>query len=398
MGAGRAQSRPDDDDDDDDEDEDWNVYDDFNNNNNNGNNISSGNRQARDSYTPSTLNGDAAAGAASNYAGSDAGYFRRSLDPFASTPGFTPASEYGLPKQPVAPGTQRHSTLLNAESFGFDVRNADPRNPNVLAYGVERDGGLHPADSHLAATHDPDGKNDTGIELVTVPALGQEFSKEEMRDMSRRQKRKNKTSRRKRTASRWGKGEHKICGWLSPRLAVFFGFIFCVLLGVTLFFVIPRVPDLAFLSTNPLEAVPNSASMVTNYAPTNFSMTMNLNLRADNTGGWIPSRASKMKVEVTELTTNKKIGEGTLDDMSFPGRKKTVFQLPVHFEYRSLNLTGDPTFQVVHDACAHRYTNVNRPFLNLGVKLSMNIVGLIGKKATGTHINTPCPFELQPEQ
>lgn len=124
---------------------------------------------------------------------------------------------------------------------------------------------------------------------------------------------------------------------------------------------------------------------------------MNLNLRADNTGSWVPSHASNMKVEVTELTTKKKIGEGGSDNMSFPGRKKTEFKIPVYFEYKSLNLTGDPTFTVVHDACAHRYTNVNRPNLNFQIKLSMNIVGLIGIKATGTNINAACPFELQNE-
>ena len=99
----------------------------------------------------------------------------------------------------------------------------------------------------------------------------------------------------------------------------------------------------------------------------------------------------------TELTTSKKIGEGVLKDRSFPGQSKTVFKLPVDFHYSSLNLTGDPTFQVVHSACGHKYTNVNRPNLNLQIKLSMNIVGLVGTQSTGTNINTPCPFELQNE-
>lgn len=143
--------------------------------------------------------------------------------------------------------------------------------------------------------------------------------------------------------------------------------------------------------------MPNGASMTTNYFPTNFSMTMDLNLRGDNTGGWIPSRASSMKVEVRELTTYKQIGEGKMNDMTFPGRSKKVFKLPVNFEYRSLNATGDPTFIAVHGACAHKYPNTPRPNLLLDVKLSMNIAGLIGEKTSSTTINTACPFELQNE-
>lgn len=128
------------------------------------------------------------------------------------------------------------------------------------------------------------------------------------------------------------------------------------------------------------------------------SMTMDLNLRADNTGGWIPTHATSIKVEVTELTTHTKIGTGSLSDgMTFPGRKKTIFKVPVDFMYRSLNITGDPTFSVVHSACQHQYNGVTRPNLNLNVKLSMKIAGLVGTKETGTNINTPCPFELQNE-
>lgn len=150
------------------------------------------------------------------------------------------------------------------------MRNADPRNPNVLAYQAQQDGGLYAAESHALAGHDPDNKNASGIELVTVPALGTEYSQDEMKGMSRHYKRKTKATRRKDAVSRWGKGEYKICGWLSPRWAVLMAFIGCVILGVLLFFVVPRVPTIAYQSSNALEAVPNSASMVTHQSPTNF--------------------------------------------------------------------------------------------------------------------------------
>lgn len=203
------------------EDEDWNVYDDFNNN------------------TPAFRTDTPAGG--SNYAGSDAGYFQKSGGDGASTPGLTPFGDY--PSRQVPAGQQRNSTLIPADSFGFDARNADPRHLSYHAHNQEEEGigGLHPAEPHMVAGHDPD-KNESGIELVTVPALGQEFTKEEMKRMSRPYKKKEKVRRRKEAAKRWGKGEYKIGGWLNPRVAVFLAFIFAVLLGITLYFVIPRVP------------------------------------------------------------------------------------------------------------------------------------------------------------
>ncbi|CAO1617904.1 unnamed protein product [Sympodiomycopsis kandeliae] len=371
-------------------DEDWNVYDDFNNNNSNNNNANNG--QMVNTATPSV------------YGASDAGYYGKYSTDGLSTPGLTPFAEHPQTNVTRAGGAgNRGSTLLTADAFGFDVQNVDPRHPDVIAQ-AQRNADLsaagiplHDADSHILPGHDPD-KNQSGIELITVPALGQEFSKEEMSQMRRPYKRKVKNARRRDKAKRWGKGDYKICGWLNPRFAVLIAFIFIVILAILLYFVIPRVPTLAFLNTDPLEAFPNSASMSTHLSPANFSMTMNLNLRGDNRGGWIPTRASSMKVEVKELTTHKKIGEGKLGDTVFPGRSKKIFKLPVHFSYSSLNATGDATWHLVHDACAHKYPNTPRPNMLLGVELSMNIAGLIGTKTSSTNINAPCPFELQNEQ
>lgn len=235
------------------EDEGWNVYDDFNN------------ATALNTF-------DTPDGKASSMMGSDVGYFAKGgAGGYGNSPMDTPPVSRQVPA-----GTQRNSTLLTAESFGFDVQHADPRHPSVLAAEAMHDGSGHIAHSHSVSggggisDGTPTGKGESGIELITVPALGQEFTKDEMKRMSRPYRRKAKAARRKEKVSRWGKGEYKICGWLSPRWAVVISFFALVFLGVALYFVIPRVPGLAFSSTQPLEAVPNSASMVTHYSPTNF--------------------------------------------------------------------------------------------------------------------------------
>lgn len=107
-----------------------------------------------------------------------------------------------------------------------------------------------------------------------------------------------------------------------------------------------------------------------------------------------------MNVLVYDSNTQKRVGKGSLDHFSFPGRKKTVFKFPVHFEWQSLNSTGDQTFDDFYKACAPIYgqNSPPRPGLNLRVELTMNIDGLIGQKGTSTSFNSlKCPFTLQPE-
>lgn len=190
---------------------DWNVYDDFNNNNSNTN--------------PTAIDGRPSA--PSIYDSGDAGLYasgnKYSVDAL-STPGLSSFSEYPIAKQPIA---QRNSTLLTPDAFGFDVQNADPRHVEILAQRQAANNDLHQADSHHIPNHDPDKTE--SVELITVPALGQEFTKEEMSQMRRPYKRKVKAARRKELASRWSKGDYKICGWLNPRIAVLLGFIACIL-------------------------------------------------------------------------------------------------------------------------------------------------------------------------
>lgn len=63
-----------------------------------------------------------------------------------------------------------------------------------------------------------------GIELATVPGLGDEYTDAEKVQMTRKYRGQAKRSRKKEAVKRWGKGEYKICGWLSPRVAVFAAF------------------------------------------------------------------------------------------------------------------------------------------------------------------------------
>ena len=182
---------------DDDEDEDWNVYDDFN-------------------MTRPLSSAPVRGGLQTQHEG----YWD------ASTPG----SESKL-ETPYTDYPQRKS-LLNSEAFGFDVRNADPR--NVMAPTNQRDSNNRLS---MLSTGTGLGQNrgvasteqTSGIELITVPALGAEFTKEEIKDMTRKSKKKKKRSARKKRFGTWMHGDDHLWGWLSPRVAVFMAFIFFIL-------------------------------------------------------------------------------------------------------------------------------------------------------------------------
>ncbi|TKY84494.1 hypothetical protein EX895_006395 [Sporisorium graminicola] len=367
----------DDDEEGDEEDEDWNVYDDFN---------MTRPMPHRSSTSGLTSQNDA--------------YWDASKPSLVETP------YSDLAPLPVPVDNNHRKSLLPSEAFGFDVRNADPRRSVIQqnkganrnsTYSAATAAGGGPAASHTISGMGPQhADSTTGIELITVPALGNEYTKEELRDMTRTSKRRKKRSNRRKRCQLWVSGEDHLWGWLSPRVAVFIAFFSFVALGVMLYFVIPRVPTFAILSTNPVVAIPNGASMQVSHSPTNFSMQMGFNLRASNRGGWISSRATDLTLKVTDLNTFIKVGEGKMDGYTFAGRGNTPFQFPVQFSYVSLNTSGDQTFQDFYKGCGPNYEGTTRPTLNLGLELGMNIKGLLGRKRTSSQVNdVTCPFVLQ---
>lgn len=78
---------------------------------------------------------------------------------------------------------------------------------------------------------------------------------------------------------------------------------------------------------------------------------MNVNLRADNTAAWIPTKLTEMTMKVTDIRTSKVVGEGSLKEQSFAAKKRTVFKFPVSFAYGSINATGDETWLHWINAC-----------------------------------------------
>lgn len=72
---------------------------------------------------------------------------------------------------------------------------------------------------------DPEGK----VEMVTVPALGPEWAKDEMRDMTKSGRRERKKEARKQFWKEWNRGQRGLCGkYFTRKVLVFFLFGLCV--------------------------------------------------------------------------------------------------------------------------------------------------------------------------
>jgi hypothetical protein len=113
---------------------------------------------------------------------------------------------------------QHRQTLIPSDAFGFDARNGDP---NMMTPDEQK---RHSYEDSTERLH-YQAKDAGGIELVTVPALGSEFTKEEVKAMKKPYKRKRKAREAGSNARRWVKTDDRYCGCLSPIAAVFTIFI-----------------------------------------------------------------------------------------------------------------------------------------------------------------------------
>lgn len=197
---------------------------------------------------------------------------------------------------------------------------------------------------------------DLGESTLELAPLGEEFTSEERARMSRKAQRRHWRYSKLGAVDSWMRGYNPLCGWFGPHVAVFTVFFFLVFLGVLLYFVVPRVPDVTLKTKDPLAAAGNTSAMEITAQPTGFEMNGTLTVRLDNGDGWIPSHLKSLSAEVHYKPAKTKVGSGTLKGKSVPGRKTSELTIPIQFNYHSLNSTGDDTQLAFQKACAHPCT------------------------------------------
>ena len=124
--------------------------------------------------------------------------------------------------------------------------------------------------------------------------------------------------------------------------------------GITLAFVIPRVPGFQFNADKPLVAASSDFNKTVptyfNRAPTNFSFPGTAQLQLDTGSNYIPIHMRHIDADVYDLSTNKHVGEGHIDSLVLPAKKFIQIDLPLNFSYVATN-TSDQTCKYKPSTC-----------------------------------------------
>ncbi|KAE9391833.1 hypothetical protein BT96DRAFT_979690 [Gymnopus androsaceus JB14] len=248
-------------------------------------------------------------------------------------------------------------------------------------------------------------KEDAGsigpVEMVTVPAMGPEWQRDELRNMTKAGKREKNSESRRQAWKEWNRGHRGICGrWFTKKMLAVFLFVLCCCIGIVLAFTIPRVPAFAFNTDTPLanatgawkDAIPTIFSR----APANFSFPGIAELQVDTSSNFLPLTFNNLEATIFDYDTGVQIGTGSLGHRTFPAKALTSFQIPLNFTYSAVN-TSDPTWTAWYQACRNAIDDVGgvRPGVSFQISLAMDIAGLVTKPTTSAEVsNAACPVEL----
>ncbi|CAA7261528.1 unnamed protein product [Cyclocybe aegerita] len=333
---------------------------------------------------------------------------RPSMDPLNSqrgaSAGYNRGSFFHPGREEPLKGGRDEEKDVGGETEAWDVyadfNNAGPRYSSAYGLGQTQSGYTQlpptpslPKDESL----DQEGK----VEMITVPAMGPEWAKDEMRQMTKAGKRERKQESRKEFWKSWSRGERGLCGrYFTRKVLVFFLFGLCAVIGIILAFTIPRVPAFAFNAGTPLVAATGDWSTavptIFSRAPANFSFPAFASLQADTNANYIPVRFKHMKASVYDLDTNRLVGIGDIGAFTLPAKEFPKLQLPLNFTYIISN-DSDTTWNNWYNACKNKglYADGKRTPVKFRLVLDMSILGLPSSHSTSAQISdADCPIEL----
>lgn len=173
------------------------------------------------------------------------------------------------------------------------------------------------------------------------------------------------------------KQNRKYCCGLTLRSILFILFICIAIITVIWYFVWPRIPT---LSLQDIDNIGN-IQVVTNSTTKSMSATWRLNITADNTNNWVPTRFRSIDFTIRDDETHELFGNGSITKFTLPGRKVSSILVPMTIYYAS-DIANDTTFQDLYNACGVQVTS-NSPFenqqdlLNVTLSITFSIYGIV---------------------
>jgi len=240
------------------------------------------------------------------------------------------------------------------------------------------------------------------VEMVTVPALGAEWGKDELKDMTNRGRREKNNEDLGRKWKMFNRGQYGLFGskWLTRRTLVFSLFGLCGAIGIILAFTIPRVPSFSINGQTPLvqatgwfnQSVPAEFSRF----PANFSFPGAVSLQVDTGSNFLPLTFNHLDAQVYDLNSFNLVGRGHLNRTKLPANHFTNILMPINFTYVATN-DSDQTWLNWYAACKNKiqYSGGVRPGIQFRLNIDMDISGLPTQHSTATTVtNAACPIEL----
>ncbi|KAG0045600.1 hypothetical protein BGZ83_009220 [Gryganskiella cystojenkinii] len=190
------------------------------------------------------------------------------------------------------------------------------------------------------------------------------------------------------------KRDSKRCWCCSRRLCVYMTFLFVILLGIVLFFVVPRSPGFSFVSV---------ASMGDPVVTRNeFSEPFSVQIRVDNSENFLPLRLNSMDMNVWMKIDMTKIGNNDNLPSSFTFKPKQIqtISVPMMIDYTSLRIdtNTDGTFQQLISACKPVPAGGTVQGINLTFGGKLHVWGLswVWKPQFSFNVdNVPCPINAR---
>ncbi|BEJ16747.1 hypothetical protein CspHIS471_0601480 [Cutaneotrichosporon sp. HIS471] len=282
----------------------------------------------------------------------------------------------------------------------FDIRadfdGSGPRWSEM--YGVAKQETYRPVYDHHEAEGSighlmPKQDQHNDPEMVTVPVLGAEWTKDELHGQSRRGKADAKADKRKTNFKAWNRDQRGCCGcsWMTRTAFVFVAFFFIAALIVTLYFVIPRAVEFQWYADQPFV---NTTDTYFARTPANFTFDANLQLLADSSASYVPVQFSNAEAKILDIDTGVVIANGKLGKYTLQKGKNVPVAFPVTFSYAAINGT-DPTWSNMYNACKHLFPGQERSSMKFRVEVKQFIVGMIPNPiSTASLLGITCPFEL----
>ncbi|WAR52263.1 hypothetical protein PtB15_1B704 [Puccinia triticina] len=298
---------------------------------------------------------------------------------------------------PSTPGAQPHSMAPAQQP---------PRAAPVCRYPPEE----HPPIQHSNTAYKP-----APADLVHMPALGDDWTKDESRrdkhwegkdSLANKHKWRGRKHKLLLTQAAVGAGlraflagRRRLGGWFSRFMAL--GLLLVLLLLATLlaYFLVPRVPELAYNNAQTFEGDSGPGLSFQTLDPVRFAFAARINLAMQAKTSHVRPRTQAISVIIKDLSSAAapvEVARGTTtQSVAIDTKDYTPFAVDLAFRH-SASSSKDPVWTAWHEACGHKWPGKeDRPTLQIGIIVQWSLKGRLGTFEERTILNDfRCPVEL----